>query len=307
MPKVILIAGPTASGKSALSLYLAERFDGEIINADSMQVYDCLQVLTARPSQDEMAGIPHHLYGVIPPADAYSVAYWARDAVACIDDVLQRGKSAILVGGTGLYFKALVEGLSAVPEIGPTIRKAVRGLIASSGVLAVYDQLTAEDPVMAARLDPADRQRISRALEVIRSTGRSLADWQSDEKQPALLALDHDIDLFKIILLPDRDWLYARCDLRFTLMLDQGALEEVKAMSGLDPQLPAMRALGVMQLAAYLADEMTREEAIEKAQTATRQYAKRQMTWFRNQFSDWNVINEKDSERIRAITDNIII
>jgi tRNA dimethylallyltransferase len=307
LPKVILIAGPTASGKSALSLNLAERFDGEIINADSMQVYDCLQVLTARPSTVEMAGIPHHLYGVVAPTEAYSVAQWAREAVACVNDVVGRGRSAILVGGTGLYFKALVDGLSDVPAIDMDIRQGVRTLVGTDGVQEAYEQLKDEDPLMATRLDPADKQRISRALEVIRSTGRSLAAWQADEKHPALAAVEGETDLTKIILLPDRDWIYARCDLRFTLMLDQGALDEVTAVKHLDPHLPSMRALGVAQLAAYLAGEMTLDEAVEKAQTATRQYAKRQMTWFRNQFSGWKVIDAKESERIKVIVDNIII
>ena len=253
-----------------------------------------------------MAGIPHHLYGVVPPEETYSVARWTADATACINDVLARGKSALLVGGTGLYFKALVDGLSEVPEIDADIRREVRSMVDKDGVLAAYERLTKEDPAMAARLEPADGQRISRALEVIRSTRRSLAEWQGDPKQPGLSAVEQPFELSKLILLPDRAWLYERCDRRFTLMLDQGALDEVKAVSHIDHSMPAMRALGVSQLSAFLDGEMSLDEATEKAQTATRRYAKRQMTWFRNQFSDWNVLNEKDSESILANAYNII-
>ena len=306
MPKVILIAGPTASGKSALSLHLANSLDGDVINADSMQVYDALQVLTARPSTAEMAGIPHHLYGVIPPDEAYSVARWCDDAVSVAQDCLARGRVPLLVGGTGLYFKSLLEGLSAVPDIDPDIREAIRTMAAQEGVAALYQCLQAEDPAMADRLQPADQQRIARALEVIRSTGQSLLVWQGMEKARPIDRLG-DVDLHKIVLLPPRDWLYERCDRRFRLMLDQGALDEVAAVQHLDPTLPVMRALGVPHLLAHIRGEIPLEEAINLAQTATRQYAKRQMTWLRNQFSDWNVINVKESERIILEVDNIII
>jgi tRNA dimethylallyltransferase len=312
LPKVILIAGPTASGKSALSLNLAERFDGEVINADSMQVYDCLQVLTARPSLAEMQGVPHHLYGFVPPDESYSVARWCDDAMAAAENILARGKSVLLVGGTGLYFKALLEGLSAVPPIDSSIRTEVRNHLAQNGVRSLYELLLAEDPVMADRLHAADQQRIARALEVVRSTGRSLSAWQNDPVDAPIDRLIGEqsaagIEVSRLVLLPDRDWLYARCNLRFQLMIEHGALDEVAQVSSLDEALPAMRALGVSQLLAYSRGECSLEDAVEKAQTATRQYAKRQMTWLRNQFSDWNVINEKESERIIASAYNIII
>ena len=307
LPKVILIAGPTASGKSALSLNLADRFDGEVINTDSMQVYDCLQVLTARPSMGEMQNIPHHLYGVVPPSEAYSVARWCEDALKIAQDVLRRGKTPVFVGGTGLYFKAMLEGLSAVPAIDPAVRNAVREHLAQEGVESLYRLLQAEDPTMATRLNAADQQRIARALEVVRSTGRSLSAWQQEKTSPPIERLGDDIELHKIVLLPDREWLYARCDLRFTLMLEQGAMEEVAALQGLDPDLPAMRALGVSYLRAHLLGTCDLDEAIKRSQTATRQYAKRQMTWLRNQFGDWNAVSEKQSERIIATSRNIII
>jgi len=307
LSKVILIAGPTASGKSALSLNLAERFDGEIINADSMQVYDDLQVLTARPSLAEMQGIPHHLYGFVPPSESYSVARWCEDAIAVAQDILARGKTVLLVGGTGLYFKSLLQGLSAVPPIDSAIRSGVRDHLAKNGVGSLYVLLQAEDPVMADRLNPADQQRIARALEVVRSTGRSLSAWQEDPTDAPIDQLGGDIDLTRLVLLPDRDWLYARCDLRFELMLEQGALDEVSLVAELDEALPAMRALGVSHLLSYMRGGLSLEEATEKAQTVTRQYAKRQMTWLRNQFSDWNVIKEKESERIIGSAYNIII
>ena len=307
MSKVILIAGPTASGKSALSLNLADRFDGEVINADSMQVYDCLQVLTARPSIAEMGDVPHHLYGFFPPEDAYSVAHWCADIMPVLQDVLDRGKSAIVVGGTGLYFKALVEGLSAVPEIEPEIRRVIREQVGQGNIDALYKALQAEDPTMAAVLNRADQQRVSRALEVVRSTGRSLLAWQEEDKLAPISQLDPMVPISKIVLLPEREWLYARCDLRFRLMLEQGVLDEVAHVAGLDPSLPAMRALGVSHLFAHIRGDSTLEEAIVLSQTATRQYAKRQMTWLRNQFSDWNLIQEKESERIIASAYNIVI
>jgi len=307
LSKVILIAGPTASGKSALSLNLADRFDGEVINADSMQVYDCLQVLTARPSIAEMGDVPHHLYGFFPPEDAYSVAHWCADIMPVLQDVLDRGKSAIVVGGTGLYFKALVEGLSAVPEIEPEIRRVIREQVGQGNIDALYKALQAEDPTMAAVLNRADQQRVSRALEVVRSTGRSLLAWQEEDKLAPISQLDPMVPISKIVLLPEREWLYARCDLRFRLMLEQGVLDEVAHVAGLDPSLPAMRALGVSHLFAHIRGDSTLEEAIVLSQTATRQYAKRQMTWLRNQFSDWNLIQEKESERIIASAYNIVI
>lgn len=292
MPKVILIAGPTASGKSALSLNLAREFDGEIVNADSMQVYDCLQVLTARPSESEMEGIPHHLYGVVAPDDAFSAARWCADVLPVLQDILSRGKTPIIAGGTGLYFKALEEGLSHVPAIEPQIREEIRTLARQDGQ-ALYEQLKQEDPEMAARLKPGDRQRVARALEVLRSTGRSLLAWQAEKGVAPLSQLENLDGVARIVLMPDRQWLYERCDRRFGLMMEQGALDEVKAVQHVPADLPAMRALGVGALRAYLEEEITLDDAIIRAQTQTRQYAKRQMTWFRNQFDAWNHCNEQ--------------
>lgn len=306
MPKVILIAGPTASGKSALSLNLAREFGGEVVNADSMQVYDCLQVLAARPSEEEMEGIPHHLYGAVAPDDAYSAARWCEDVLPVLQDVLSRGKTPIVVGGTGLHFKALVEGLSPVPAIEPRIRKEIRILARQDGQ-ALYRLLEEEDPDMAARLKPGDRQRVARALEVLRSTGRSLLAWQAEKGVAPLTQLENLDGVARIVLMPDRQWLYEGCDRRFHLMMDQGALEEVKAVQHLPADLPAMRALGVGALRAYLAGELTLDEAIIRAQTQTRQYAKRQMTWFRNQFDAWNHCSEQQSESLFEKTRNIII
>lgn len=306
MPKVILIAGPTASGKSALSLNLAREFDGEIVNADSMQVYDCLQVLTARPSESEMEGIPHHLYGVVAPDDAYSAARWCADVLPVLQDILSRGKTPIIAGGTGLYFKALEEGLSHVPAIEPQIREEIRTLARQDGQ-ALYEQLKQEDPEMAARLKPGDRQRVARALEVLRSTGRSLLAWQAEKGVAPLSQLENLDGVARIVLMPDRQWLYERCDRRFGLMMEQGALDEVKAVQHVPADLPAMRALGVGALRAYLEEEITLDDAIIRAQTQTRQYAKRQMTWFRNQFDAWNHCNEQQSESLFEKNRNIII
>lgn len=306
MPKVILIAGPTASGKSALSLNLAREFDGEIVNADSMQVYDCLQVLTARPSESEMEGIPHHLYGVVAPDDAFSAARWCADVLPVLQDILSRGKTPIIAGGTGLYFKALEEGLSHVPAIEPQIREEIRTLARQDGQ-ALYEQLKQEDPEMAARLKPGDRQRVARALEVLRSTGRSLLAWQAEKGVAPLSQLENLDGVARIVLMPDRQWLYERCDRRFGLMMEQGALDEVKAVQHVPADLPAMRALGVGALRAYLEEEITLDDAIIRAQTQTRQYAKRQMTWFRNQFDAWNHCNEQQSESLFEKNRNIII
>lgn len=303
----MLIAGPTASGKSAVALELAHRLGGEIINADSMQLYSDVQVLTARPTVEEMAGIPHHLYGVARVTELYSVARWVGGAEAVMTDVLARGNMPIFVGGTGLYFRALLEGLSEVPEIDPGVRNAVRELVDREGALTAYAALQEEDPAMAARLNPADRQRVSRALEVIRSTGQSLALWQGRTTPGPLALADSDGQLGKVVLMPPRDWLYERCNRRFDLMMHQGALDEVRALPPADENLPGLKALGVLPLRDYLAGDCTLEDAIERAKATTRQYAKRQMTWFRNQCADWPQIDEKESESIINIIFSKII
>lgn len=297
-PQVILIAGPTASGKSAVSLVLARRLGGEIVNADSMQLYRELPLLSAAPDADDRALIPHHLYGVASVAEPFSVARWAELAGAAIGDIRVRGGTAIVTGGTGLYFRALLGGLSEVPAIDDDIRREVRELVLASGAAAGHAALAAEDPVMAERLRSSDGQRIARALEVVRSTGRSLAEWQETTLDGPLTVLDRQGGVGKFVLLPPRDWLYERCDRRFDLMMAAGALEEAAALPPADPNLTALKALGVPQLRAALAGQIDMKDAVTFAKAATRQYAKRQMTWFRNQCQDWNVIDEKQTERI---------
>ena len=276
---VILIAGPTASGKSALALDLAEALDGVVINADSMQVYRDLQVLTARPDATAEARVPHRLYGVIDGGEACSAARWRDLAVAEIAAAQAAGKRAIVVGGTGLYLRALTHGLAPVPEVPASVRAEAVAMAETQGVAALRADLARRDPVMAARLRPTDRQRLIRAWEVVVATGRSLADWQrAPPDQPAIATR-------WIIVLPDRPRLYAACNARFAAMVDRGALEEVRRLSArnLDPALPVMKALGVPELRAVLQGQMDLPAAIAAAQQATRRYAKRQTTWLRTQ------------------------
>jgi tRNA dimethylallyltransferase len=284
--KAILIAGPTASGKSGAGLELAARFGGTIINADSMQVYRELRLLTARPSEADEARVPHRLYGTVPAAQAYSVGRWLGDVGSAIAEAQWKGRLPILVGGTGLYFKALTEGLAPVPEIPAEIRSYWRGRSDELGRDALLAELTARDPTMAARLGPADPQRIVRALEVIDATGVSLAEWQGGNAAPLLAPGDAS----RIVIAPEREPLYAAIDARFDRMIERGALDEVRALLALklDPGLPAMRAHGVRELAAYLSGALTSEEAMTKAKTESRRYAKRQMTWLRRFMSDWD-------------------
>jgi tRNA dimethylallyltransferase len=253
-----------------------------VINADASQVYADLAILSARPTVTEMQGVPHRLFGHIDAADAHNAADWADEARAVIAAAHVAGDVPILVGGTGLYLRTLLYGIAPVPEIDPAIRDAVRAM----PVADAHAALTTSDPAAAARLNPADRTRVARALEVVQSTGRSLADWQTATEG----GIADDIALAPLVLLPPRDWLRDRCDLRLTQMFDGGAVEEVEALLArqLDPTLPAMRAIGVPQIAAYLTGEIARGEALDLAQAATRQYAKRQFTWFRNQPpTDW--------------------
>ena len=282
LPPVALIAGPTASGKSdcAVRLALALGAQGRaatVINADSAQVYADLAVLSARPSAEEMQGVPHRLFGDWNGARACSAADWAAAARAVIAEVHAGGGVPILVGGTGLYIRTLLDGIAPVPPIDAAVREAVRAL----PVADAYAALQAEDPARAALLAPADAARIARALEVVRSTGRSIADWQTRKTG----GIGHAIALHPLILLPDRAALYARCDARFALMLERGAIDEVRALLArqLDPALPVMRAIGVPEIAAFLRGESTLDEAETAAAQATRNYAKRQYTWFRRQ------------------------
>ncbi len=285
MPSTILIAGPTASGKSALALKLAERFGGTIVNADSMQVYRDLRIVTARPTPDEEASVPHRLYGHVDAAENYSVGRWCTEAAAVLTTAKNENRPAIVVGGTGLYFSALARGLAAVPPIPKEIRDEVRARLADEGMAALYAELTARDPAAAAHLRPGDRARVSRALEVVLATGRSILSWH-EENKPASLDL---ADAAKVFLMPERDALMRRIDARFDAMMAAGALKEVRALAArqLAPSLPAMKAHGVPWLIRYLAGEVTREEAVAHAKLETRQYTKRQATWFRNQLPEF--------------------
>ncbi len=281
-PPLALIAGPTASGKSALALALAEAADGMVINADSAQVYRDLRLVSARPGPAEEARAPHLLYGTRDGADACSAADWAADAKAAIAAAHEAGRLPILVGGTGLYIRTLIDGIAPVPEIDPAVRKKVRAL----AVGEAHAALVREDRAAAARIGPADRTRTARALEVVRSTGRTLAAWQA-EKMGGIGAA---VALAPLILLPPRAWLHARCDERFEKIFSDQGIEEVRSL--LERRLPllapVMRAIGVREIAAFLRGEMSREQALAAGQAATRQYAKRQYTWFRRQPpADW--------------------
>ncbi|MBC2804662.1 tRNA (adenosine(37)-N6)-dimethylallyltransferase MiaA [Rhizobium ruizarguesonis] len=280
----ILITGPTASGKSALAVELAKRHDGAVINADSMQVYDTLRVLTARPSEEEMQGVPHHLYGHVPAGAAYSTGAWLRDVSALLPALRAAGRLPVFVGGTGLYFKALTGGLSDMPAIPEALRETLRTRLLEEGLDGLYGELAAADPAMAASLNRQDGQRIVRALEVVKATGRSIADFQG-QSGPVIIDAD---EARKIVVLPDRAVLHQRINGRFEKMLQQGAEDEVRALLALDlpAEAPVMKAIGVSQITAMVRGEMTREEVLEKGAAATRQYAKRQMTWFRNQMDD---------------------
>ncbi|HTO34096.1 MAG TPA: tRNA (adenosine(37)-N6)-dimethylallyltransferase MiaA [Pararhizobium sp.] len=280
----ILITGPTASGKSALAVDLAKRNNGVVINGDSMQVYDTLHVLTARPSDADMQGVPHHLYGHVPAARHYSTGEWFRDATAILARVRGEGRVPVFVGGTGLYFKALTGGLSDMPAVPDSIRDDVRRRLQEEGVEALHAVLMARDPGMAETLRPGDGQRIARALEIFEATGRSIRHFQA---QQGPVAIDPDRAM-KIVVLPERDLLRQRINGRFAQMLDTGAVEEVEALLALNlkPEMPAMKAIGVPQIAAMLTGTMRKADVIETASAATRQYAKRQMTWFRNQLDD---------------------
>lgn len=280
-PKVALIAGPTASGKSALAIALAERHGGTVINADSAQIYADLRVLSARPTIEDEKRVPHRLFGHVDGAEDYSAARWAIEAKAAIRETLQHDRLPILVGGTGMYLRTLLDGIAPVPEIDAQVRAEVRAL----PVAEAHARLAELDPEAAARLRPSDTTRVARALEVIRSTGRTLKDWQADR----VGGIAEEITLVPLILLPDRAWLTMRCDARFAAMLEHGAEEEVRALTArtdIPPTSPVRQAIGAREISAWQAGELSRDEAIERAQAATRQYAKRQYTWFRHQPPD---------------------
>ncbi|HET7680626.1 MAG TPA: tRNA (adenosine(37)-N6)-dimethylallyltransferase MiaA [Xanthobacteraceae bacterium] len=285
LEEAVLIAGPTASGKSALALQLAAKLGGVIINADSMQVYRDLRVITARPTAEEESQAPHKLYGHVDAAENYSVGRWLRDAEVALKEAKEAGQVPIVVGGTGLYFMALTRGLAAVPPIPADIRASVRGRLTSEGVAALYAELSERDPESAQRLMPGDRSRITRALEVVLATGRSLSDWHRE----GMAAVLEPARAARFFLDVDREELGRRIDTRFDAMLAGGALAEVERLAarGLNPMLPAMKAHGVPWLIRHLRGEIGLDEAAEGGKRDTKRYTKRQATWFRNQMSDW--------------------
>jgi tRNA dimethylallyltransferase len=284
--RALLIAGPTASGKSALALELAAARGGTIINADSMQVYRDLAIITARPSESEEARAPHRLYGHVDAAENYSTGRWCTDAAAAVGEAHAAGRLPILVGGTGLYFKALTRGLARIPPIPGELRTRLRRRLAAEGAPALHTELAARDRASAQRLMPGDGVRIARALEVVLATGRPLSDWQQREGAPPILAPAQALGIFLDV---PRSTLHARIDARFDLMLAAGALGEVAALAArdLDPALPAMKAHGVPWLLRHLRGEIDLAMAEEGAKRDTRRYTKRQATWFRHQLPEF--------------------
>lgn len=289
-PDVVLIAGPTASGKSKMALELANRYDGEIINTDSMQIYPVLDVLTARPEAEDLTIVPHHLYGFARLDESYSVAKWLNAVEPLLADLKLRKKTPVFVGGTGLYFTALLEGLTPVPEIPTEIRQRVRRDLIENGAQDLYGELAECDAEYAANLRPSDGQRIARALEVVLATGKSLATFQKMGNSTPLVGNEN---IQKLLILPPRNVLHERINLRAEIMKNSFIVEEVKALLALD--LPAdstvLRAIGVSQLESYIHGKESLDDAITRIKAATRQYSKRQSTWFNNQFgSDWEKI-----------------
>lgn len=293
-----MIGGATASGKSALALALAETLDGAVINADSMQIYRELPILTAQPDAAAQARAPHLLYGVLGIAERCSAGRWLGMAKTAIAEARAAGRLPIVVGGTGLYLRALIGGLADIPPIPDELRESVRARLAEIGAAAFHGELAARDPEMAARLKPSDPQRLARAAEVLAATGRSLADWQRDRPPPPVAG-----DFRTVLVDPPRDALYAACDARFAAMMDAGALAEadaagrLMAAQGLASDLPALKALGLRELLAFSAGELSREAAVAAAQMATRRYAKRQGTWFRGQFLAGYTVSKKLNEQ----------
>ena len=286
--RAVLIAGPTASGKSALAITLAQRRNGVVVNADSMQVYRDLEILTARPTNDELQQAPHALYGYVEGSDACSVGRWIVDVRAAVDVAWQDGRLPIIVGGTGLYFKALLEGLSPIPPVPADVREHWREVARQLDPAALHGQLSARDPATAGRIAPTDRQRLTRALEVLEATGRGLTDWQQERGQPVLAAETAEL----LVVAPERAALYRRADARLDRMIAGGAIEEVRRLSrrGYSPELPMMRALGVAPLLAAQAGTLTLEQAVARAKLDTRHYIKRQETWLRRNMITWNQV-----------------
>ena len=299
MRPAILIHGPTASGKTALSIDLAEKLGGEVINADSMQVYKDLNVLTARPSEEELKTVPHHLFGHVDAEIRYSTGKWMEDAKRKIASIQKRGHIPIIAGGTGLYFLSLVQGLSEIPPVPEEIRAEVRNIQLTEGTHGLHARLQNVDPDSAERLERTDRQRLSRAYEVWLATGKAISEFQSKRSKPVL----GDGDWLGVALTPPRARLYARIDRRFESMMMQGAMLEAEALveRGLDPELPAMKAHGMPWLAAFIRGEMDAETAADNAKRDTRRYAKRQFTWIGRQFPFWPRIPAMDLPERRKV------
>ena len=296
--RAILIAGPTAGGKSGLAVRLAERYGGVVINADSMQVYRELRILTARPNPEEEARVPHALYGFVPGRECYSAGRFAADAARALDEARGKGLRPIVVGGTGLYFKTLIEGLSPMPEIEEPVRARWREAAARAGTGEMHRILCGRDPQMAGRLAPGDTQRIVRALEVIDQTGVSLATWQRVPREPVL----SEAETIRIVVAPERADLVSRIDARFDRMVKEGAVDEVKGLAALklDPSLPIMSALGVRPLLRHIAGGIDIAEATQLAKAETRQYAKRQATWARGNMLSWTWVAAKEMKTSEA-------
>lgn len=301
---VIIVAGPTASGKSALALDLAREFDGVIINADSMQIYRELRVLSARPDESETAQAPHRLYGVLSGAEACSAGKWREMALAEIAACHQNGQLPIVTGGTGMYLNALINGIAPIPDIDKSVRDTLTAELESLGHTAFFAKLREQDPATAANLDPANSQRLIRAAEVLRATGHGLAHWHG----AGMLRPPEGMAFLKFCYMPPRDILYDRCNRRFDLMIDQGAIEEVRFLlaQNLPSDSPVMKAVGVRELGAYLAGSLSLEEAKTLAQRETRRYAKRQLTWFRHQMPDRETIDAQYSETLTSKLRNLV-
>jgi len=298
---VIIIAGPTASGKSALAVDVAERVSGMVINADSMQVYRGLEILTSSPDAKMRARAPHRLFGVLSPDKSCSAGEWRDLAMEEIHTAHNSGQVPIVVGGTGLYLRSLMAGIARMPSIPTDTRDRIRAGLTRDGSAALHERLRQQDPDTASRLSKNDGQRICRALEVLEATGRSLTDWQREGSQPPELG---GLKFWTILLMPPREELYPACDSRFSQMLENGALDEGQYLSdlALDPALPAMKALGVPHLLSHLKGELTLDDTRRLGQQATRRYVKRQMTWFNHQFiadvAIYSQYNERNLDKI---------
>lgn len=291
---MIVVGGPTASGKSALAVALAEELGGVVINADAMQVYRALPILTARPADADLARAPHQLFGVLDADDPCSAGRWREMALAAIGEAREAGKRPIVVGGTGLYLKALRDGIDDIPAVPASVRAALEARYDAEGGEAFKTKLAQDDPRTAERLPPGDRQRLVRAAAVLEVTGKPLSAWHEGT------SAEPEIQTQAFVLLPPRDALYAACDARFAAMIEHGAVDEARAFlaRGLDPDLPLMKAVGLRELGRTIAGETTLEEAIEAGSRATRHYAKRQYTWFRHQMPDATILNAQHSERL---------